>query len=223
MTFFNKIYMKYEFQKSNRDCFPTCLLNAFRHFSIKISEPVKTRLSILDHGTENCSLVGAIENSPKYQNSKYKLINEFRINIEPEQWVKDLREQGVMLEFYTAPIEKEKILLEKLSNHAIIVCDVAIPSRKNLCSDSRHSVLILEAKSDKLLIHDPLKENVENVSKMENRYEYFQKNCCSGRNLEVKFNHFFSDNDKDFFKPRVNPNNCECGYSFIAVVKSRAM
>lgn len=62
--------------------------------------------------------------------------------------------------FRNGPIEYQDIIFDSLQNSKIVICDIMIPYETVAKSvKCKHAVLIIKKETDKLFMHDPLKEN----------------------------------------------------------------
>lgn len=216
--------MIYQYQKGDRDCYPTCFRNAFKHFDVKINSSLENRLLVFDNGAENCSMAAAREKREKYERSIHKFKTEWwKANHyqsytgsdlpKLDDWALYLMKEGIDLCFRNGPIEQKAFLLDELLKNKLVICPIMIPSSSEPEETSRHSVLIVNTFNEFLYIHDPLESNLK-MAENNNNYQYI--NHHSGVNLKIRSNFFFKE-DKMFMKPEVNPNKSDTGYTFVTI------
>jgi hypothetical protein len=214
--------MKFQYQKGDRDCFPTCFKNALLFFGVEISPPIYERLAIFDNGTESCMIHAAQERLPAFERSLLKFWHEWSTAVgyfyltdksfaeRPPWWAILLLEMGIEFEYFCGPIEHREIIEIALSKKKMVICDVRIPHISNPNEYCKHAILIVKEEDGYLLIHDPLKSN-ECISSVEGLLKYATSEI--GTNLKVEKEYFYSAS-QTILKPDINPDHCDTGFCF---------
>ena len=97
--------MNFQYQKGDRDCYPTCIRNALSHFGVTIVPSLEQRLLIFNDGAENCSMYAAKEKKDKYERSIHKFKTE---------WWRVKHYQGYTVMIYPIWTNGHFILLTKM-------------------------------------------------------------------------------------------------------------
>jgi hypothetical protein len=215
--------MNFQYQKTDKDCFPTCFKNALSHFGLDdLPRPVIDRLAIFDNGTESCTINAAQEGLIKFERSLLKLWHEWSMAVgyfyltdkslseEPPEWAFLLLKMGIKFEYFCSPIENREIIENALSNNRVVICDVRIPHISEPDQFCKHAILIVKEEDGYLLIHDPLKSN-ECIPSGDGQFIYLSTEYRI--NLKVEKEYFFSTL-KGILKPDINPDHCDTGFCF---------
>jgi hypothetical protein len=230
----------YKYQKSNKDCFPTCFLNALQHFSVPINDSIRNRFSAFDNGTENCTVEAATLGLDIWEPSIQKLIREWYTarkifdgvfsNKKPAPWAKYLYDQNISIEFCRAldetkanisPESNKNLIMEHFTKKGIIISEIFLPPTNDSVPFTRHAVLLLKVTSDTIHIHDPLEINAKIVQGEDGPVKYC--NNVFGPNLFIDTDYFFSPGNsrfKPFWQPTKTVNKTGSTSFLIAISKS---